>query len=264
MKKKHIIKSGKRLVKKKIRLIKESNQPNFLFEGRIEDLKNSWSEFVNGARREGRETTEAAKILAKIINRKDVTEEEKKFLKSQSKDLARIVALMGLGAVSMALPLALEKVLNKWNISIMPKSHTTEEEDEVEELNESTGNILYSAVVLDDDDQDNLIMFVDDYVDIPLNWKKIAHHMTMGFKEHVPDHLRDDIGKTVQLTVKEIGVSEDAIAVKVEGYPSNNKIPHVTIAIPKDGKPYNSNLITDWKPVDEEIIIKGKVREIYS
>jgi len=262
MKKKHIIKSGKRLVKKKIKLIKENKQPQFLFEGRLEDLKKSWVEFVNAARREGKETTQAAKILAKIINRQNVSEEEKKFLKEQSKDLARIVALMGLGAVSMALPVALEKVLNKWNISIMPKSHT--EEDEVEELNESTGNLLYSAVVLDDDDQDNLIMFVDDYVDIPLNWKKIAHHMTMGFKEHVPEHLRDDIGKTVQLTVKEIGVSEDAIAVKVDGYPSNNKIPHVTIAIPKDGKPYNSNLITDWKPVDEEIIIKGKVKEIYS
>lgn len=263
MKKKHIIKSGKKLVKNKIKLIKESKQPKFLFEGKLEDLKKSWSEFVNGARREGKETTEAAKILAKIINKEDVSEEDKMFLKEQSKDLARIVALMGLGAVSMALPIALEKVLNKWNISIMPKSHS-EEVDELEELNESTGNLLYSAVVLDDDDQDNLIMFVDDYVEIPLNWKKIAHHMTMGFKQPVPEHLRDDIGKTVQLTVKEIGVSEDAIAVKVDGYHSSNKIPHVTIAIPKDGKPFHSNLITDWRPVDEEIIIKGKVREIYS
>lgn len=262
MKKKHIIKSGKRLVKKKIKLIKESKQPKFLFEGKIEDLKKSWLEFVNGARREGKETTEAAKILAKIINKKEVTEEEKKFLKDQSKDLARIVALMGLGAVSMVLPIALEKVLNKWGISIMPKSRY--KEDELEDLNESTGNILYSAVVLDDDDKDNLTMFVENYVDIPLNWKKIAHHMTMGFKQPVPQNLRDDIGKTIQLTVKEIGVSEDAIAVKVDGYHSNNKIPHITIAIPKDGKPYNSNLITDWKPVDEEIIIKGKVREIYS
>lgn len=262
MKKKHIIKSGKRLIKKKINSIKESSTPVFLLEGKLEDLKKSWLEFVSGARREGKETTEAAKILAKIINKKEVTEEEKKFLKEQSKDLARIVALMGLGAVSMALPIALEKVLNKWGISIMPKSR--DKEGEVEELNESTGNILYSAVVLDDDDKDNLTMFVEDYVDIPLNWKKIAHHMTMGFKQPVPQHLRDDIGKTIQLTVKEIGVSEDAIAVKVDGYHSNNKIPHVTIAIPKDGKPYNSNLITDWKPVDEEIIIKGKVREIYS
>ena len=262
MKKKHIIKSGKKLVKKKIKSLKESTNLKLINEGRLEDLKDSWSAFVDGARREGRETTEAAKILARIVNRQNVSEEDKKFLKQQSKDLARIVAVMGLGAVSMALPIALEKILNKWDISIMPKSNNPK--DEIEELNESTGNILYSAVVLDDDDKDNLIMFVDDYVEIPLNWKKIAHHMTMGFKQPVPEHLRDDIGKTVQLTVKEIGVSEDAIAVKVDGYHSSNKIPHVTIAIPKDGKPYNSNLITDWKPVDEEIIIKGKVREIYS
>ena len=264
MKKKHIIKSGKRLVKKKIKSIKESTDLNLINEGKLEDLKSSWVSFVDAARREGKETTEAAKILAKIINKKEVTEQEKIFLKSQSKDLARIVAVMGLGVVSMALPVALEKILNKWGISILPKNQSKSTESEIEELNESTDNILYSAVVLDDDDQDNLIMFVDDYVDIPLNWKKIAHHMTMGFKKPVPENLRGDIGKTVQLTVKEIGVSEDAIAVKVEGYPSSNEIPHITIAIPKDGKPYHSNLITDWRPVDEEIIIKGKVREIYS
>ena len=76
MKKKHIIKSGKKLVKNKIKLIKESKQPKFLFEGKLEDLKKSWSEFVNGARREGKETTEAAKILAKIINKEDVSEED--------------------------------------------------------------------------------------------------------------------------------------------------------------------------------------------
>ena len=64
--------------------------------------------------------------------------------------------------------------------------------------------------------------------------------------------------------IKDTPISEDAIAVKVDGYHSSNKIPHVTIAIPKDGKPFHSNLITDWRPVDEEIILKGKVREIYS
>ena len=58
-----------------------------------------------------------------------------------------------------------------------------------------------------------------------------AHHMTMGFKQPVPEHLRDDIGKTVQLTVKEIGVSEDAIAVKVDGYHSSNKSRRQSISV---------------------------------
>ena len=42
MKKKHIIKSGKRLVKKKIKSIKESSDLNLINEGKLEDLKASW------------------------------------------------------------------------------------------------------------------------------------------------------------------------------------------------------------------------------
>ena len=68
------------------------------------------------------------------------------------------------------------------------------------------------------------------------------------------------------LRVKEIGVSDDAIAVKVEGFFTYNEIPHITIAIPKNGKPSNSNLITNWMsiPNDREIIVSGVVTEILS
>ena len=78
--------------------------------------------------------------------------------------------------------------------------------------------------------------------------------------------MRNDIGKSVQLNVTELGISNDAIAVKVEGYHSDNKIPHITVAIPKDGKPFNSNLITKWYPV-HQITLTGtvmEVKEIYS
>ena len=124
-------------------------------------------------------------------------------------------------------------------------------------------NLLYSAVVLEDDNRAKLIKFVDGIIDISSTWKRIAHHMTMGFKKPVPDHLRDDIGKPVQLNVTELGISNDAIAVKVEGYHSDNEIPHITVAIPKDGKPFNSNLITKWYPV-HQITLTGEVKEIYS
>jgi len=136
-------------------------------------------------------------------------------------------------------------------------------------------SLLYSAVVLDDDNRARLIKFVDGVLKIPdewfyRDWKRIAHHMTIGFKQPVPDHLRDDIGKPVQLTVTKLGISSDAIAVRVDGYHSNNKIPHITIAIPKGGKPFNSNLIKDWHDVrfpDGELVefqVTGKVKEIYS
>jgi hypothetical protein len=53
-----------------------------------------------------------------------------------------------------------------------------------------------------------------------------------------------------------------AMAVQVEGYPSNNVIPHVTIAInPDGGKAVMSNDITRWYDV-KPFVITGVVTNI--
>ena len=102
-----------------------------------EELKNSWKTFVSVAKREKGETIELLKVLQKLVSGKEVTENEIKLLKAQSKDIVKIVAVMGMGAVSMAIPLLLEKVLNKYGISIMPSSHKElGDEDSTEEINE--------------------------------------------------------------------------------------------------------------------------------
>ena len=193
---------------------------------------------------------------------------------------------MGLGAVSMAIPIALEKILNKWGISIMPKNQTKEEEQEepiesfkvnkklikekrknffkykIKKINESKDRVLYSGIILDEDSRDKVLALMRLCVEVPEDWKRLAHHMTIVFKEGLPKELKDDLNKDVTLTVKSIGVSDDAIAVGVEGYPSNNPIPHITLAIPPDGKPVNSNEIEDWRDVENEILLNGKVSEI--
>ena len=99
-------------------------------------------------------------------------------------------------------------------------------------------------------------------VDVPEDWKRLAHHMTIVFKEGLPEELRDDLNEDVTLTVTSIGVSDDAIAVGVEGYPSTKDNPHITLAIPPNGKPVNSNDIEDWRDVEDEILLRGKVSEI--
>ena len=118
--------------------------------------------------------------------------------------------------------------------------------------------LLYSAVVLDNESKQKLI----NAFTLPYKWQPVAHHMTIGFREPVPDHLRNDIGKTVQLLVKEIGISKDAMAVKVLGYHSSNNIPHITLAIPEGGKPFKSNFITNWNPC-AKMIVTGKVKEVF-
>jgi hypothetical protein len=95
---------------------------------------------------------------------------------------------------------------------------------------------------------------------IPDGWKLIAHHMTIAFGKGVEDESQLD--KEVGLLVTGLGISDKAIAVKVEGYPSNNKIPHITLAInPDGGKPKDSNDITEWESVGN-LKIRGTVRNI--
>lgn len=91
-------------------------------------LKESWKTFLRIFKREKQETKEAIRILKKLLRKENPTPEEIKFLKSQSADLAKIVAVMSMGAVSMAIPIALEKILNKWGISIMPKDQNHKDE----------------------------------------------------------------------------------------------------------------------------------------
>jgi hypothetical protein len=89
-------------------------------------IKVVWLNIFSVFRRERTQTAKAIKILRKVIRKEDPTPEEIRFLKGQSLDLVKIVGLMGLGAVSVAIPIALEKSLNKWDISIMPKDQELE------------------------------------------------------------------------------------------------------------------------------------------
>ena len=126
----------------------------------------------------------------------------------------------------------------------------------------SDSQILYSAVVLDEGSKNNLLSYISQYVDVPFDWKSLGDHMTIAFKEELPPNLKKDLGEMVSLTVKSIGVSDDAIAVEVEGYPSQKEIPHITVAIPPEGSPVNANKIVDWEKVEDQLIVQGKVSEI--
>lgn len=119
-------------------------------------------------------------------------------------------------------------------------------------------NVLYSCVLLDK--ASHTALLEHDYpVDLPDGWINYAHHMTINLGP-----LKDStqIGKTVMLTVTEIGISDMAMAVAVSGYPSSNAKPHVTLAInPDGGKPVMSNNITKWQPI-KHFFISGVVTEI--
>jgi predicted kinase len=120
---------------------------------------------------------------------------------------------------------------------------------------------MFASLVLDDASRSKLLEEVSQY--IPEGWKVIAHHMTINFGKGLPERFKGDLGKQKTIKAIEIGISEMAIAVKVSGYYSDNKIPHITIAInPNGGKPVMSNNITDWESLDgSPIELHGTITE---
>ena len=133
-------------------------------------------------------------------------------------------------------------------------------------------NITYSAVVLDQNSKNLLLStFIYSNPDY-LDWIKLADHMTICLGE-LPEHVkRYWLDEEITLKAIEIGVSDKAIAVKVDGFFNISKnfeqddeivrFPHVTIAINSfDAKPVDSNNITNWQII-EPLKLKGIIKEV--
>ena len=120
--------------------------------------------------------------------------------------------------------------------------------------------ISYSAVVLDNESSELLLNKFNG--EIPDGWKKYAHHMTISLGKAIEDE--NLLGSSQTLIVTQIGKSDMVMAVRVEGFPSKNKIPHITLAVnPEGGKPFMSNKIEEWNDI-EPFEITGEVRNIYN
>ena len=97
----------------------------------------------------------AAKIIKKILVSEDVSEKELKFVKEQSGDILKIFGVVTMGAISTALPILVEKMLNKKGLSILPKENSStldgDDNDEqlVETISKKTGkskNYVHSLI----------------------------------------------------------------------------------------------------------------------
>ena len=104
------------------------------------------------------------------------------------------------------------------------------------------------------------------------NWndfKIICHHHTIAFKNNLTDDLvewaNQHNGDEFEMTTNALGVSDKALAVEGEtDLPCANKIKHITVMTNPEanGKPVDSNYITDWTPF-EKIPLKGRLEIFY-
>jgi hypothetical protein len=118
----------------------------------------------------------------------------------------------------------------------------------------------YTAIVLTERFRTLLLQVLADK--IPDGWDVIVHHMTIDpFKTDADERLN----KQFSLIVTELGVSNNAMAVKVTGYDrkTNNAFPHITIAVNTKcgGKPKDSNEIKTWIPINP-IPIVGTIQNV--
>lgn len=96
---------------------------------------------------------------------------------------------------------------------------------------------------------------------VPRSWNEKNHHMTLHMGP-----LRDgdpDLGTRVAMRVDAIGEKDGrALAVRVADstVQSDNKVPHITLAVNNGGKPVESNEITNWVDIIP-FVVYGEVQE---
>jgi len=134
-----------------------------------------------------------------------------------------------------------------------------------ENLYESTGrHPIYQAAFLYPESHSELLSKIE----VPDGWKTFAHHMTLLFGRNknaeVEEYISKNTGADVKLVATEVGRSDNAIAVKIKSdVPTDNKVPHVTIAVPQGGSPVKSNNITSWEFLEEPIELSAKIGAFY-
>ena len=127
-------------------------------------------------------------------------------------------------------------------------------------------NWIYFGVFLDADESERVYNIVNSLpgIDIPDDWRKYTDHMTIIYnnKSEIAQAwakaTAPRVGEDVLLKATHVGVSDKAIAIRVNGEMSANAIPHITIACSPIGKPVDSNKITNWRKI-VPFTINGKI-----
>ena len=101
-------------------------------------IDKAWTGIKNAGKAVKRETIEtvvAAKIFLKILSDSDISDKEVEFLKDQSVDIVKALALIGLQAVpgSSVGIIALEKFAKSKGFSVLPKAQEIPKEDTTSE-----------------------------------------------------------------------------------------------------------------------------------
>ena len=90
----------------------------------------------------------------------------------------------------------------------------------------------------------------------------LLHKSQLEGNEKLQSYLESNLGKPISIKLVAVGVSDKAMAFKVEGVDNicANEVPHITIATFRGGNPVDSNRIINWRCI-EPIIVNTRLRK---
>lgn len=133
-------------------------------------------------------------------------------------------------------------------------------------------NFHYFGLFLDTDTKNRLMDILTDNIDynIALNVADrifidhctLLHVSQLHGNSEIYNYLKGYVGEEFQIVINGVGISGKAMAFRVDkkSVVCVNDIPHITIATFREGKPVDSNEITNWKNI-EPIIITVKLEK---
>ena len=130
----------------------------------------------------------------------------------------------------------------------------------------------YYGLFLDTDTKNMLMDTLTDNIDynialgvadrIFIDHCTLLHKSQLEGNEELQSYLESNLGKSISIKLEAIGISDKAMAFKVEGVDNicANEVPHITIATFRGGNPVDSNKIINWTCI-EPIVITAKLEK---
>ena len=125
-------------------------------------------------------------------------------------------------------------------------------------LSTNTKNVLMDG--LTDNIDYNIALGVADRIFI--DHCTLLHKSQLEGNEELQSYLESNLGKSISIKLEAIGISNKAMAFKVEGVDNicANEVPHITIATFRGGTPVDSNKIINWTCI-EPVVITAKLEK---
>lgn len=124
----------------------------------------------------------------------------------------------------------------------------------------------YYGLFLDTDTKNMLMDTLTDNIDynialgvadrIFIDHCTLLHKSQLDNNENLQSYLESSLGKSMSIRLVAVGISDKAMAFKVEEVDNicANEVPHITIATFRGGNPVDSNKITNWRYIEPIIV----------